>query len=371
VDLDELRARGLYDPESPTASERMAVLRFLLDQGVTIDELVEADRMGRLPGIIGDRALRPAADLTEDEVAAAAGVSLEKAARLWRACGFPEPERDARIFNHSDVEMLRTVTQAEELFGEEATLQLARVVASSVSRIAEAVITAVSVNRDAPLFESGASELELAQSSAASGALLPQLDEVMKNLLRHHLAAINNARFELAFPVPGSDTVDLAVGFVDLVGSTALAQELSTGELARVVAEFEGRASDVVVGRGGRVVKLIGDEVMFVAGDAVSACATILDLLDTFEDDEVLPPLRGGLAVGELLARDGDYYGSVVSLASRAVTRARPGTVLVSEEVRDRAAAESAPYQFKPLAPRRLKGFDHRVRLFVLEREGR
>ena len=120
-------------------------------------------------------------------------------------------------------------------------------------------------------------------------------------------------------------TTELVVGFLDLVGYTALSQELDADELAELVDRFEALTHDTVAELGGRVVKTIGDEVMFVAEDTAQAATIALRLTERTGTDEVLPLARAGLACGTVLARDGDYYGPVVNLAHRLVELARPG----------------------------------------------
>jgi adenylate cyclase len=161
----------------------------------------------------------------------------------------------------------------------------------------------------------------------------------------------------------GYDSQDLAVGFVDLVDSTSLVQQLSIGDLGAALSEFEAQTVDTIVGGGGRLVKLIGDEAMFVAPAAGAACTIALELADTLAHHAVLPLARGGLAVGEVLIREGDYFGPVVNLAARAVKLADPGYVFASAEI----ARAADGYQFTPVGAQRLKGFDEPVELFRLE----
>jgi adenylate cyclase len=154
------------------------------------------------------------------------------------------------------------------------------------------------------------------------------------------------------------------VGFVDLVDSTRLVQQLSIKELGAALTQFDAGAIDTVVAGGGRLVKLIGDEAMFVVPDVDSACAIALELADALAAHPVLPAARGGIAAGEVLSREGDYFGPVVNLAARAVKLADPGCVLASAEVARAADA----YRFAPVGAQRLKGFDEPVKLFRLER---
>jgi adenylate cyclase len=173
----------------------------------------------------------------------------------------------------------------------------------------------------------------------------------------------------------------LAVGFADMVGFTTLSQQLSEEELAAVVARFEEVAHDTVTGGGGRVVKMIGDEAMFVADSALDAARIGLALAEAYADDELLSDVRVALAVGPVLVQDGDFYGPVVNLASRVVNMAAPGAVVVTDEFHaavqadiERASpgdksAGPGEFEFVMLRPRRVKDLG-RTQLWVLHRPG-
>jgi adenylate cyclase len=180
--------------------------------------------------------------------------------------------------------------------------------------------------------------------------------------------------------VGGFETADLAVGFIDLVGYTALSQRLSTAQLAHLVSEFETTAQDAVIARDGRLVKLIGDAVMYVAVDAEPAIDIALRLLEAFsERSEQIAP-RGGIAVGEILTRGGDNYGPVVNLASRIADLAVPSEILVSSDVHTRVEfggadgsktlgpGRAGTYLFESAGRRTLKGFDEPVKLYSVTR---
>jgi class 3 adenylate cyclase len=113
------------------------------------------------------------------------------------------------------------------------------------------------------------------------------------------------------------------------------------------------------------VVKMIGDEVMFVTADVTAAARIALSLSDAYGGDEQLSDVRVGLACGPVLAREGDYYGPVVNLASRIVNIARPGSVLISAEV-VQGLADEAAFQCRSLRSRYLKDLG-RVPVSVLE----
>ncbi len=149
-----------------------------------------------------------------------------------------------------------------------------------------------------------------------------------------------------------------------MVGYTLLAQHLGEDELASVVSRFESLAHDIVTAMGGRVVKMIGDEAMFVVHSVADAARIGLSLAEAYADDELLSDVRVGLAVGPVLVQDGDYYGPVVNLASRIVNIANPGTVLASDEFhRDLEGEAPGEFPSKSLRPRNLKNIG-RVQLW-------
>ena len=144
----------------------------------------------------------------------------------------------------------------------------------------------------------------------------------------------------------------VAIGFADLAGYTSLSAELDAGNLAAFVGRWEEVAYDTVARHGGRVVKTIGDEVMF-AGLAAQVARTAIALRDAAADAG-LPPVRSGLAAGMVVARDGDFYGPVVNLASRLTEIAPAGAIYASAALHDDLAAD-ASYAWAPLGRRDLR----------------
>jgi adenylate cyclase len=160
----------------------------------------------------------------------------------------------------------------------------------------------------------------------------------------------------------------LAVGFADLVGFTALSQQLDDTELAVVVDRFESTAYDLVGSHGGRVVKTIGDEVMFEVADPGTAVTLGLDLAEAYREATELSEVRVGIAYGPVLAREGDLFGPTVNLANRIVGIAYPGSVVVSAEVRD-ALTDDERFSFRSFRPRYLKHIG-RVQLHAVRHAG-
>ena len=163
----------------------------------------------------------------------------------------------------------------------------------------------------------------------------------------------------------GYDRVVAAIGFVDVVGSTGLALHVPLEDIGRAIEAFEQHAADVVAANHGRVVKFIGDEVMFRVHDAASACRIALEIVERFSNDPLLPGVRAAVAFGDLLVRDGDYFGPVVNLAARATKLAPPGGVVATEEARA-AALPAGAFAFDVMPARSLKGFDEPVTLYTI-----
>jgi class 3 adenylate cyclase len=365
-DVERFARADLYDPDETGADERLALLRLNADHGVTIEEMVESRDEGRLALLAGRRVnLGGATPLSLRDIATRTDEPIELLGRIWRAVGFAEPDPDEPMYTEESLELLDLFRTASEIYGEDVTLQLARVIGSSIARIADAEVTAFVQNIAAPLAEER-KELAIAQAHVQLASLNPPLARALDLAHRYHC----EAALQRVALVPGAGQgKHLAVGFADLVGFASLSQTLPGRELAAAISEFESRASETVTAAGGRVIKLIGDEVMFVADDSRSGCEVALRLVEVFRDDELLPPVRGGLASGDTITQEGDYFGPVVNLAARATKIARPESVLVPEAL-TREMPDSADFSFRRVGARRLKGFAEPVTLYALQRSG-
>ncbi len=149
-----------------------------------------------------------------------------------------------------------------------------------------------------------------------------------------------------------------AVGFADMVGFTRVVSRLSERELGHLVERFESIASDTIAAYGGRLVKTVGDGVLFSARDPLDACGIALTLIERLSADPDLPDLRVGLAMGPVLERLGDLYGTPVNLAARLTEVARPGTIVADERVSARlSSVDSECVAVRSLWPRTVRGF--------------
>jgi adenylate cyclase len=368
MDPNDYQAAGLYDPDAENAAERLELLEFLAASGVTLEQMVEAEANGVLLMAAADQVVMPGERISLREMAHRAGISEEEAQVAWRVVGIGGPvEPDEPRFVDQDVPAFANFHLACELFGTEPILQWARLAGSFTARLAEAGWALFMSDLERPLAEARATEPELARAFVAGSVASAGVPGTLDTFYRHHWEATTR-RFRAARAgVAGFDSIRLAVGFVDLVGFTPLAQALPTSEFNRRIADFEARAYDIATSREGRIVKLIGDEVMFTALDAPGACEIALTLFETLGEHGAVTP-RSGLAIGELITRAGDYYGPVVNLASRAADQAVPDEILVSAELREETVKATDDYRFDPAGRRMLKGFDEPVEVFSLAR---
>jgi adenylate cyclase len=265
-----------------------------------------------------------------DDIARLARVDRDRSVKWWRAMGFAEVPEDVTGFTEVDVEMvqrLATLTGAG-VVDDEAVMRLARVLGASFSRIAEAQLAVV---------EQLVAARPATDPRGPDGgpSLLATIDEPMLGLMedslvyvwRRHLMAALGRRLQT-----DEHALEQAVGFADLSGFTTLSQRVSVTRLAGLVDEFEKSAIDVVSVHGGRVVKLIGDEVMYVASSLPVAVDIALDLAARLGAIADMPPIHCGIAHGPTVSVGGDVFGPAVNLAARLTTIARRGTIVVTRE---------------------------------------
>ena len=359
------------------------VRTLLIDLGCSVEEIDRAVADDALDLLVVDRMVVPARRrMTQAQVAETTDIAIETARRFWRALGFLDVGDDDPVFTDMDLEAVRLFQSmvAMGLVDTDTAVQMARVIGSSMARIAEAQAgpgsTPILMGTGDSIFDAD----EFARQAEVS---LPAMARLLEYVWRRHLqAATRRAMLHRARGHLQGTSPVLAVGFADMVGFTMLSQHLGDDELAAVVSRFEGLAHDTVVALGGRVVKMIGDEVMFVVPTATGAASIGLSLAEAYAGDELLSDVRVALAIGPVLVQDGDFYGPVVNLASRLVGVANPGTVLASDEFRlalesehvadgEASAADAGRPEFamRPLRTRNLKDIG-RIQVWKLSRSG-
>lgn len=288
--------------------------------------------------------------LTAPEVVAQAGVPEELADAVWAALGFAEVGDDEVAFTARDVEALQRSAElmASGVVDADTWLVLARAMGQALSRLAEAQIDVFRrVTREV------SPEDLLASSQLLAADVVPQIEDLLLFVWRRQFTAAVHRALASA-PTAGS-LPRLAVGFVDIVDYTRASRDWDAAQLERTLETFERDVSLRVGAVGGRVVKILGDGVLYTADSAVDAVLVALETVEAHLADESLPSVRAGVAAGPVLVRLGDVYGDPVNLASRLCDEARPASVLVDREVAAELA-DLAGVGVRPLARRAVRG---------------
>jgi adenylate cyclase len=272
--------------------------------------------------------------LTRVEVAERAGVPIELAEELWRLLGFPRTNDEDVAFTEADVDALRQARELMELgvIGPDSQAALVRTWGRSFARLAEWQAALLA---------------DIDPSDETALEALPRVESLQSYAWRRHLASAS------ARATAADTTSTMAVGFVDIVGYTSRSKHLDQHELVGWLEHFESEATGLVVDHGGRIIKTIGDEVLFVADRARDAAEVALLMT---EREEPFPDVRVGIAYGEVVSRLGDVFGPTVNIASRLTGVARPGTVLVDRGCHAELAEEPA-YSFRELRRTPVKGY--------------
>lgn len=358
IDLDALEAAGIRD-----AHNRRALLEYLDELGFTPAEMVEAERRGRLFALSGDALIRSGPPVHSLRTAAdALGLPLDEVAHAWAVLGLTVADVDQLALSEADVDGLATWAGLRGAAGPEASLGVLRVLGAAMARFAEAESSTIRAGVPSIQMNYTADELTTARAYAGVAAFVPRIGRLIDAVHRQHLESARTY-FEGVLR-DTSATVVCGVGFVDLSGFTSLTQLLAPEDLSGLLSTFNSTVSDVVHADGGRVVKLIGDAVMWVSQSPVQLATAAADLVEHPLAVEAGLQVRAGLAYGRTLALDGDYFGNAVNLAARLCACAEPGQILITEDLR----AELPDWSTTPTAPLVLRGFDEPVQAHLLRR---
>jgi adenylate cyclase len=311
--------------------------RFLLDAGASERDIERADTEGWLPLLTLDRLVSPgSARYDAAGVAALAGCDEDRLRQLWRAVGFADVPAGLAVFTDADVDAARRMAKGGLGPGIDfaTTLRHVRVISAAATRIASVVADdwGDAVRRQ---------RADGVDDDAIALGLIERFSgEDLAALLVHVTSLQLRAAVWRRMALDASPDIAVAIGFADLAGYTVLSAELAPDRLEAFVGEWEAIVYDTAAQQAGRVVKTIGDEAMFAGLPA--QVARIAVALRAGARDRGLPPVRVGLAAGMVVARDGDFYGPVVNLASRLTEIAPADAIYASAAIHDELAADDA-----------------------------
>lgn len=335
--------------EGKDRDARIAILRDLHSDGVPLADLRRAVQEGRLMFLPVERALREEPRYSAREVAEKSGLPYDLLVSQWQALGLATAEPDDVVYGERDLEAAKRI----KLFldagvSSEGVIDMARVLGQSLARVAEASRFLMGQSFLGP----DSTEYDVANQAQLARPLADLMDSTLAYV--YELQLVDQLRHEVA------DRSDIAAGqrqitvcFADIVGWTELSEEAEEAHIGTVADRLGSLATDLLRPPV-RVVKMIGDAAMFVSPEEGPLLDLAIDLVDAAEADDEFPQLRAGLASGLAIGRWGDWYGRPVNLASRVCSRARPGSVLVTEPIAE--TCEGDGYRFSAAGEKRLKG---------------
>jgi adenylate cyclase len=348
---------------------RLELLRWLHDDGVTLDELRAAVSDGRLALLPAELALGGIGTMTPEDVAAEVGVDIETLEAVRRASGLPLPPRDCPELGELDLFGARALAAfIDGGLPVEGLIEASRVFGEAAAHAAAAAGTLA----NATIPQEGDTEYDYARRLGnATRELTPYAAELLGVMyMLHNRENIRQEMVAAEEIVAGrrSDVHEVTVGFCDVVGFTRLGEGVPAADLGAIATRLAALAADAAEPPV-RLIKSIGDAVMFVAPEPAPLLDTMLCLMEAAErEGEQFPSLHAGAAHGPALRRWGDYYGGPVNLAARLTERARPGAVIADAGVRELAGDES--FEWSDAGLKKLKGISEPTPVFRCRRAG-
>ncbi|MBO3128550.1 adenylate/guanylate cyclase domain-containing protein [Dermatophilus congolensis] len=363
------------DPKIPSATTEVTpprpyvvlheTLRRIEDRYNKPTPLRTSDAATRRADIIG-QLLGTESPLRRREVARTARLPFITARRVWHALGFPELGARSMPFTQADLNAIPDIAELRRLTGmnDDLVLDIARAIARSTDRLA--------TWQTSLMMELVASRRHHDEQSRWTEQLTPQERETVINRIleasssiepiliyawRRHLAAAlaQLVDDDEATTKDGLPANARTIGFADLVGFTSTVANMNEREISALVGEFETLASDIVTIHGGKIVKTIGDEILFACDRPAAAGAIGLDLIDALHDMPGMPQLRVGISTGAVVSQFGDVFGTTVNRASRLTAAAEPGTVVIDTATQTRLTTVSG-FELMQLEPTPLRG---------------
>lgn len=294
--------------------------------------------------------------LTADDVAVASGFSIEQIRQLWRALGFPDAGTMA-AFTDADLRALAIIGRVMDsgALDEETVMRMTRAAGQTVARLADWEVTTMTHRVEEIEAGPDATGSRLITGERLMAEVGPAFEELLLYTWRRHLHAAVQRVEALGASHQDLHATELTIGFADLVGFSAYSNELSQAEIGTLVEEFESRCLDAVAGRRGRVIKTLGDSVLFVCERPDRAYDVASEILLQIHDAGDLPDVRIGLATGPVVMRMGDVFGPAVNLAARMTSVARRNRVITDQRTADLLPRDE--FETRVLPPRPLRGF--------------
>jgi adenylate cyclase len=377
LEVGILASSGLDGTFLPSDLPKVRLAVALHESGIWLEQVGGAIRAGKLSlGFVERRLPNPVGVLprTYREFAASLNVPEDLFERVQVALGIPPSRWDERI-REDDAEIYRLLMRAADQGVPHDTLARSAVVyCDNLRRIAVMERQTWESDVEGPMLASGlrpqqvldvSSELAPGVQGLASAAVTLFHDRFLEEVVFQQTMNLLEEALEDAGVTPARKTRNPAIAFLDLTGFTLLTDEWGDERAAEQAQQLSDLAQTAAITHQGRVVKLLGDGVMFYFADPQDAVRCGLDLID-LSINAGLPPARVGADAGQLISREGDFYGRTVNVAARVADYARPREVLVTDRVV--AASSEARAAFREIGPISLRGVAEPVKLYVASR---
>jgi adenylate cyclase len=371
VSEPDFEALGLLDGlDGPAREARLALLAWLHDDGVTVEEMQTAAGEGRLALLPAEHALGGLGSMTPEEVAERAGVDLDTLEAVRRASGLPLPPRDVAELGELDLFGARALAAfLEGGLPVDGLIEASRVFGEAAAHAAAAAGTLA----NATIPQEGDTEYDYARRlGIATRELTPYAAELLGVMYMLHNRENIRQEIVAAEEIAAgrrNDVHEVTIGFCDVVGFTRLGEGVAAADLGAIATRLAALAADAAEPPV-RLIKTIGDAVMFVAPEPAPLLETALCLMEAADNEgERFPSLHAGAAHGQALRRWGDYYGGPVNLAARLTERARPSALITDMAVRERAGDDA--FSWSDAGLKKLKGISDPLPVFRCRRAGR
>jgi adenylate cyclase len=382
--VDRLVELGILTPDaedgfSPGDALRARWLRSLERAGVPLEGLAVAVRDGVLSFAFLDVGaydrFAGLSGTTFQQLSAQTGIPLELLMVVREAFGFAEPRPEDHV-HHNELSLVPLIQlQLARGFRPVIVERWLRVCGDGLRRIAEAEAAWWNSEVETAMVASGMTEGEMLQAQADLGSqMTPLIEQVLlavyhgqqehtwsQVFVEHVEGALEAAGLYRRLERPP------AMCFLDLTGYTQLTEERGDEAAADLAARLAGLVRRSAQEHDGLPVKWLGDGVMTYFRTPADAVLAALEMAEVVVR-QGLPPAHVGIHAGPVVLQDGDYFGRTVNLAARIAEYARPGEVLVSQEVVDTAAG--GPVTFTDIGPVQLKGVAGMLRLYTARRTG-
>jgi class 3 adenylate cyclase len=376
--VDSLIELAIITPDVNDLLTRGDVLRAQMTQtlqtaGIPLEGLAETIRDGRLSLAFLDAPTYERFPILSDEtfqmLSSRTGLPLDLLMLVREATGGAVPNPDDQL-REDELAVVPVIEAALAMgFRPASVARRLRVLGDCMRRVAETEADAYRSDLMEPMLAADASYEEVAATSTSAETL--SLDQAMDDavLAIWHAQQVRPWTADIITVIEKSMTDaglltptrrPPAICFLDISGYTRLTHERGD-EAAASLAEGLGRlVRRAATKRGGRAVKWLGDGMMMHFNEPGAAVVAALELTDGVASAG-LPPAHVGIHAGPVLSQEGDYYGQTVNLASRIAEYARPGEVLVTQEVVD--ASSDIGATFTAIGPAELKGVSRVVQL--------